>query len=365
MSSIYGTHLRLSLFGQSHAPAVGAVLDGLPAGFPIDFDALCRFLGRRAPGRSPLASSRQEADLPEILCGLAEGKTCGAPLTVLIRNGDARPADYAALRDLPRPGHADYPAGVKYRGFQDAAGGGHFSGRLTAPLCAAGGICLQILQTRGISVFAHIASVGTVADRRFDPVCPELPDDPGFPVLDSAAGERMKAEIADAAADGDSVGGTVECAVTGLPAGLGDPMLDGMENRLAQLLFAIPAVRGLEFGSGFAGSAMRGSEHNDPYTVSDGLVRTLTNRHGGILGGITTGMPLVFRLAVKPTPSVARPQQTVSLAAGSPATLEIRGRHDPCIVPRAVPCVEAAAAVAVLDALLTAQADGFSEGASL
>ena len=357
MSSIYGTHLRLSLFGQSHAAAVGAVLDGLPTGFPVDFDALCRFLQRRAPGRNALTSSRQEADLPEILCGLAEGKTCGAPLTVLIRNGDARPADYKALRDLPRPGHADYPAQVKYRGFQDAAGGGHFSGRLTAPLCAAGGICLQILQTRGISVFAHIASVGTEEDERFDPMQPALPADPGFPVLDAAAGERMKAEIADAAAAGDSVGGTIECAVTGLPTGLGDPMLDGMENRLAQLLFAIPAVRGLEFGSGFAGSAMRGSDHNDPYAVSDGTIRTLSNRHGGILGGITTGMPLIFRLAVKPTPSVAVPQQTVSLSSGMEKALEIRGRHDPCIVPRAVPCVEAAAAIAVLDAMLTREGE--------
>lgn len=354
MSSSFGTVLKLQLFGESHGPAVGMCLDGFPAGFRPDLTALQTFLDRRAPGRSALTSARREADRPEFLSGLADGRTCGAPLTAVLHNGDAHPADYAGLEDTPRPSHADYPAAVKYHGAQAASGGGHFSGRLTAPLCVAGGLCLQLLAAQGVEIFAHIAQIGSIPDRAFDPLAPERPGS-GFPVLDTAAGAAMRAEIAAAAAVGDSVGGVVECAVTGLPAGVGAPMFGGLENRLAQALFAIPAVKGVEFGSGFAGAALRGSENNDPYCMKNGAVRTRTNHAGGILGGLSTGMPIVFRAAFKPTPSIALPQQTVRLSDGAPVTLELRGRHDPCIVPRAVPCVEAAAALAVLDAALEAR----------
>ena len=358
MSSMYGESLRLSLFGQSHSPAIGVTLDGLPAGFAIDMESLLAFLARRAPGRSALATQRKESDLPEFLGGIVDSRTCGAPLTAIIRNQNTRSGDYDQLRDIPRPAHADYAAHIKYGGFQDVAGGGHFSGRLTAPLCVAGGICLQILQQMGISIAAHISSIGAVEDRRFSPVSPELDSvSAEFPVLDVAAGEAMQQLILDCRAEGDSVGGTVECAVTGVPAGLGDPIFDGMENRLAQILFGIPAVKGLEFGSGFEGSRLRGSENNDGFRMEQGKVCTPTNRHGGILGGITSGMPILFRVAFKPTPSIARLQQSISLQAGKNTDLAIQGRHDPCIVPRAVPCVEAAAAIAVLDALLGSTKD--------
>ena len=353
MSSSFGSSLKITIFGQSHAPAIGVCIEGFPAGFRPDFDALDAFLARRAPGQGAYATARREADRPEFLSGLAEGQTCGAPLTAVIRNTDTRSRDYAGLKDVPRPGHADYPAQVKWGGAQDAAGGGHFSGRLTAPLCIAGGLCLQYLQARGIAVGAHIERIGGVSDRRFDPVQPELPVPAGvLPVLSAPAGERMLAEIAAAKAEGDSVGGCIECAVTGLPTGLGSPMFDGMENRLARILFGIPAVKGLEFGNGFACAGLRGSENNDPYSMNGGAVRTRTNNAGGILGGLTTGMPLVFRAAIKPTPSIARPQESVSLSRRENTTLEIHGRHDPCIVPRAVPCVEAAAAIAIYDAML-------------
>ena len=357
MSSIYHGHLTVSIFGQSHGPAVGVTLDGLPAGHAIDTAALQAFLNRRAPGQNDWSTPRKEADAPEFLSGLSEGKTCGAPLTAIIRNTNTRSGDYAGLKNVPRPGHADYTAQVKYGGFQDPAGGGHFSGRLTAPLCVAGGVCRQLLAERGVTVGAHIAAVGGVEDTPFDPVDPAEVTAPGeklFPVIDDGAGEQMRAVIAAAKAELDSVGGVIECAVTGLPAGLGDPMLDGMENRIARLVFAIPAVKGVEFGAGFRAAAMRGSEHNDAFVLRDGQVRTRTNHAGGILGGITNGMPLLFRAAVKPTPSIARPQDSVDLARREETVLEIRGRHDPCIVPRAVPVVEAAAAIAVYDALLEA-----------
>ena len=343
MSSIYYGQLTVSLFGQSHAPGIGVTIDGLPAGEAIDLEELQAFLNRRAPGRGPWATTRKEEDRPEILSGLAGGYTCGAPLAALIRNTNTRSGDYDNLRDIPRPGHADYTAQVKYGGFQDVAGGGHFSGRLTAPLCIAGGICKQILARKGIYVGAHIAAVGGIPDQSYDPVN-----------LD--AGTRMQGAIAQAKEDLDSLGGLVECAVIGLPAGLGDPMLDGMENRIARLAFAIPAVKGVAFGAGFAVADRRGSQNNDPFYFDEaGQVRTRTNHAGGILGGITNGMPLVFQAAVKPTPSIGQPQESVSLSRGENTTLVIHGRHDPCIVPRAVPCLEAAAAIAVYDAWLEQQ----------
>ena len=349
MSCEFGTALRLTLFGQSHAPAIGMTLDGLPAGEAIDFPALEQFLRRRAPGQNAYSTPRKESDSPEFLCGLKGSVTCGAPVTAIIRNTDTRSGDYAALEDIPRPGHADYPAWVKYGSARDAAGGGQFSGRLTAALCIAGGICLQILQRRGIQV---ISAIGSVEDR--GALTASTAEKP-FPVVDDTRGEEMLAQIARAKAEGDSVGGVVECAVTGLPAGIGGPLFDGLEGRIAAMVFAIPAVKGIEFGAGFAAAAMRGSENNDPFAVENGQVVTVTNHCGGILGGISTGMPLTFRAAFKPTPSIARQQQSVNLRTMEPALLQVPGRHDPCVVPRAVPCVEAAAAIALLDALLACQ----------
>lgn len=350
MSSSFGENIRVSIFGQSHSGAIGVTVDGLPAGEKIDLAQLQRFLDRRAPGRNDYSTARREADVPEILCGLKDGLTCGAPLTAIIRNGDVRSQDYEPLRTTPRPGHADFTAQVKYGGAQDAAGGGHFSGRLTAPLCIAGGICLQLLAREGITVISRIASIAGVADEG------ELTGstaEKDFPVVSDAQGAEMRAAIEAARKEGDSVGGVIECAVLGLPAGLGDPMFDGMENRIAAIIFGIPAVKGIEFGAGFVAAAMRGSEHNDAFALQDGRVVTKTNHCGGILGGITTGMPISFRAAVKPTPSIAREQESVDLDTMQSVKLRVGGRHDPCIVPRAVPCVEAAAAIAVYDALLS------------
>ena len=349
MSSTYGQNLRLTIFGQSHSDAIGVTVEGLPSGFPIDMAALQAFLNRRAPGRNDWSTPRKEADLPEFLCGVKDGITCGAPLTAIIRNTNTRSGDYEQLRYCPRPGHADYTAFVKYGENRDYAGGGHFSGRLTAPLCIAGGICLQLLQREGIKVMARIRSIGEVCDEsEFTESVAEKP----FPTVSDEVGAAMQQTIAEARAESDSVGGVVECMVTGLPAGLGDPMFDGMENRIAAILFGIPAVKGVEFGEGFAAAKCRGSQHNDPFTVENGRIVTATNHCGGILGGITNGMPLVVRAAFKPTPSIGREQQTVDLRTMSETTLSVQGRHDPCIVPRAVPCVEAAVAIAVYDAWL-------------
>ena len=349
MSSVYTGNLTVAIFGQSHAPAIGVTIDGLPAGLPVDLDALQQFLRRRAPGQNAWSTPRKEADAPEILCGLSNGRTCGAPLTAIIRNTNTRSGDYDNLRDTPRPGHADYTAQMKFSGAQDVAGGGHFSGRLTAPLCIAGGICLQLLKTQGVTVRARIVSVGAVTDDSpfLSPV-----GEKAFPAVSDAAAAAMQAEIAAARADGDSVGGVIECVVEGLPAGVGDPMFGGLENLISRAIFAIPAVKGIEFGAGFAAARMRGSENNDPFRVENGVVVTETNHCGGILGGISDGMPIVFRAAFKPTPSIARQQRSVSLGQMENKTLVIQGRHDPCIVPRAVPCVEAAAAIAVLDAVM-------------
>ena len=349
MSSIFGNALKIAIFGQSHAPAIGVTVDGLPAGFPIDMEALERFLARRAPGGNAWSTARKEADAPEFLCGLVDNTTCGAPLTAIIRNTNTRSQDYAPFAQTPRPGHADFTASVKYDAHQDASGGGHFSGRLTAPLCIAGGICLQMLESMGIRVYARIRSIADVTD---EVPCAYVADK-AFPVVTDAVGEQMQAAIADAKADGDSVGGVIECRIENLPVGLGAPMFGGMENRLAQILFGIPAVKGLEFGSGFAGARLRGSENNDAFTVKDGKIVTETNHCGGILGGITNGMPVEFAVAIKPTPSIAKTQKSVNLSTMTETELSIHGRHDPCIVPRAVPCVEAAAAIAVLDAILS------------
>ena len=349
MSSSYGENLHLTIFGQSHAPAIGVTLEGIPAGQRIDFEELQRFLNRRAPGRSEFATPRKEADRPEFLSGIVEDVTCGAPLTAIIRNTNTRSGDYRNLAVVPRPGHADYTAAVKYGGAQDTAGGGHFSGRLTAPLCIAGGICLQLLRREGIEIVSRIAAIAGVEDSG------ELTAstaEKAFPVVDDARGAKMREAIAAAKAEGDSVGGVVEVAAFGVPVGLGEPMFGGMENRIAGIVFGIPAVKGLEFGEGFGAARLRGSENNDEFCIRDGKIGTITNHCGGILGGITDGMPLRFCAAVKPTPSIFKPQRSVNLETMEQTTLQIQGRHDPCIVPRAVPVMEAAAAIAIYDALL-------------
>jgi len=335
-------------------------------------DELQTFLKRRAPGggeNSPWATSRKERDIPEFLSGIVAGKTCGAPITAIIRNENTRSADYTEMMDIPRPGHADFTANVKYRGFQDVAGGGHFSGRLTAALCIAGGICLQILARRGVDIGAHIVSVGEVFGESVDNkqndglsvfnIMDSLKSSEkftelnrmDFPVLDPTIAAKMIKHITDIKNARESVGGIIECAAIGVPPGLGEPVFDGMENRLAQLAFAIPAVKGIEFGAGFEAAKMRGSEHNDPFYYENGTVKTRTNNHGGILGGITSGMPLIFRTAIKPTPSIGIEQDSISLSKKESAKLTVKGRHDPCIVPRAVPCVMAVAAIGILDAM--------------
>ena len=335
MNSSYGDNIRITIFGQSHAPAIGVTIQGLPAGFTIDRAALQAFLDRRAPGRDATSTARREVDAPEFLSGLVGDVTCGAPLTAIIRNSNTRSQDYDALRAVPRPGHADWPAQVRFGGFQDVAGGGHFSGRLTAPLCIAGGIVLQILAQEGVSVLARPERIAGETDP-----------------------ERQRAAILAAKTAGDSVGGVIAAEVRGLPVGVGDPMFGGLENRIAQAVFGIPAVKGIEFGDGFVASERKGSENNDPYRMVDGKVKPVTNHAGGILGGLSTGEPVTFRVAIKPTSSIAIEQDSVNLKTGENARLRVHGRHDPCIVPRAVPCVEAAAALGVYDALLERRKEG-------
>ncbi len=382
MSFTYGKNLKIQVFGQSHAAAIGVVLDGLPAGEAVELEPILQLMARRAPGKSDLVTARREADSPEILCGLVDGHTVGAPLTAIIRNTDVRSADYANLQvgtagnaddkspapapqnpglQIPRPGHSDWPAYVRYAGAADVRGGGAFSGRMTAPLCFAGGVAAQLLARRGVRVYAHIDTLGDIQDSTPDFCSPDAAalaavETKAFPTLSDEAGAAMAAAIRSAAAAGDSVGGSIRCIVTGLAPGLGAHMFDGVENRIAAAAFGIPGVRGIEFGSGFAGCCGRGSEQNDPYIMDGGAVRTAKNDAGGVLGGATTGMPLVFRLAIRPTPSIGQAQRSVDLAAGQDATLAVKGRHDPCILPRAVPVVQAVAAIALLDILLDSPA---------
>lgn len=366
MPSTLGSALRVTVFGQSHSPAVGCVVEGLPAGMRVDTEALAAFVARRAPGRDPWSTPRREPDEPRIVSGLNQrGETCGAPLCAIIENTNTRSQDYGNLLAVPRPGHADFTAWAKWHGAQDVPGGGHFSGRLTGPLCVAGGLALQWLSGRGVRVAAHAAELAGVADEPLAALdnSPEanaelarqmdaLADGRRVPVIDEAAGERMVAAVMDARAHKDTVGGVVECACTGLPAGVGSPMFDGMENVIARALFGVPAVKGVEFGRGFGVARMRGTQNNDPYEVRDGACVPTTNNAGGILGGITTGAPLLVRCAVKPISSVMVEQDSVDLTTMEPARLKVHGRHDTTAVLRAVPVVEAVVALAVADALL-------------
>ncbi len=351
MSSMTGKNIKISVFGQSHSDSIGVVIDGIEAGLKLDMEKLYEFMSRRAPGSNAMSTSRKEADIPDILSGLANGFTCGAPLCAVIKNTNTRSFDYDNLRDCPRPSHADYAAYMRYNGFNDVAGGGHFSGRLTAPLCFAGAVCMQYLSLKGIEIKAHIYSIADINDTPFNPTEITLTNiaKKPFPVINDEAGEKMIEKILSAKADGDSVGGIIECGITGLNAGYGDPMFDGIENVIAKNVFAVPAVKGIEFGEGFAGTVLRGSQNNDPYFIENGQIKTKNNRAGGITGGISTGMPIIFRAAIKPTPSIAKPQQSVSIKEKANKELTITGRHDPCIVQRAVPVIEAAAAISILD----------------
>lgn len=350
MSCSFGEKFKITIFGQSHSDAIGVVIDGVPAGMTLDTEKIDAFMSRRAPGKNAYSTKRNEADKPEIVSGIVGGITCGAPICAIIRNSDQHSKDYTKLKTLPRPSHSDFAAFMKHNGFNDIRGGGNFSGRMTAPMCFAGAVAMQILEEKGIKIAAHIEKTAGVCDVRFDPVNPDLTAvNKEFPLIDDSVKAEMLAKIEAARLVGDSVGGVIECAVTGLPVGLGEPMFGGVENVLSQAVFAIPAIKGIEFGNGFDCADLRGSENNDEFTVTDSKITTKTNNHGGILGGLTSGMPVIFRVAVKPTPSIARSQMTVNLNTNSPEELVIEGRHDPCIVPRAVPCVEAATAIAILN----------------
>ena len=352
MSSTYGDKIKISVFGESHGNGIGVVIDGLPAGVKIDMDSVLTQMSRRAPGKDRTATPRKESDLPKVLSGMLGDTLTGAPLCAVIENTNTRSGDYGNLLSCPRPGHSDYTAFVKYNGANDIRGGGHFSGRITAPIVFAGSICRQILAQKGIKIAAHINSIGNVSDESFNPVSIDdaLIDRlnlSSFALIDNSVEEKMRSVVEDARMSLDSVGGTIECAVTGIEAGIGEPMFDGVEGVIAKAVFGVPAIKGIEFGKGFELSKLRGSQSNDPFRYKDGKVVTETNNCGGILGGITNGMPIIFRAAVKPTPSIAQKQKSVDLQKKENTELEIHGRHDPCIVPRAVPVIEAVTAIAI------------------
>ena len=354
MSDIWGNRIKISVFGESHGPAIGVTVDGLPAGLEIDMDEVRLEMARRAPGKNPTETARKEADLPEIISGFYRGRTTGTALTAIIQNTNTRSSDYGETIDLLRPGHADFPYTARYDGNQDHRGGGHASGRLTACFVFAGALCKQYLAAQGVEIFAHIERAAGVRDQRFDPMMQNTESlrclrESYFPTIDKAAGEQMWARILEAKSRCNSVGGVVECAVTGIPAGLGAPIFDSVESVLSQLLFSVPAVKGVEFGLGFEMAGLDGSDCNDPLHLENGKIVPVSNANGGVNGGITNGAPVLFRAAIRPTPSIAMKQNTVSYQKMEEAELEIKGRHDPCIVARAVPVIEAVAAIGLAD----------------
>ena len=355
MKNTIGNQITLTLFGESHGEAVGCVLDGIPAGTEID-EALIRSFLERRKAAAQISTARREPDLFRLVSGVRNSRAEGTPVTVLIENKDARRSDYDKLWNVPRPSHADYPARLRYEGFEDLSGGGHFSGRLTAPLCAAGAICISMLEKKGIRIASHILSVHGIKDEVFDPLDPAEQiaalKGKSFPVLDPSAEERMIEAVAAAREQKDSLGGILETAVCGMPGGVGEPFFDSMESMLSHAMFSIPAVKGIAFGAGFDFAAMRGSEANDPYVIHDGKIFTETNHNGGISGGITNGMPLIFTLAVRPTSSIGLPQKSVDLTAMQETEIVVGGRHDPCILHRAVPCAEAMTALVLADLLI-------------
>ena len=352
MKNSFGTNVITTIFGESHGPAVGGVIDGLAPGIPVDPERIAKNLSLRRPSGA-ISTGRVEPDEFEIVSGVFEGRTTGTPLCLLIRNQNVRSGDYEATKNLARPGHADYTGFVKYHGFADYRGGGHFSGRVTAALVALGAIALSALERRGVRIGTHIARLSDVSDRGFSDLSADLSalSDRPFPVLSDEAGEKMRAAILAAKEENDSVGGMLETAVTGLPAGVGEPWFDTLEGMLSHGLFSIPGVKGVEFGDGFALSGMRGSEANDAFVPLDGGIATATNHNGGINGGISNGMPLLFRCAVKPTPSIFKTQNTVDLQTGEAAEITLSGRHDPAIVHRARAVVDAVTALTLADAL--------------
>ncbi|HBN82537.1 MAG TPA: chorismate synthase [Clostridiales bacterium] len=357
MSSQWGRKLIISLFGESHGKGIGVVMDGVPPGIQLDMEFIRRQMERRSPGRNRWSTQRKEADVPEILSGVYDDHTTGTPLCMAIYNKDARSGDYKRLDETPRPGHADYTGRIRYKGFNDPRGGGHFSGRLTAPLVFAGAIAQQILAKEGIYVGAHINRIECVTDQVLN--CTNISQEiihqlkaKDFPVLDENAGEQMRRVILNAFEELDSVGGEITTFALGVPAGIGSPIFDALESKIASLVLSVPAVKGISFGSGFDLAYMRGSEANDPYRMEDGKVVTTSNHNGGILGGISNGMPIVCKVVIKPTASIASLQKTVDLSTGENTDLSVHGRHDPCIVPRAVPVMEACMALALADALL-------------
>ena len=354
MSGMWGSKIKLSIFGESHGNAIGITIDGLPAGFSIDMDKIMMEMSRRAPGKSSLSTPRKESDIPEILSGYFEGKTTGTPLCAIIRNSNTKSKDYSKLKDVMRPGHADYTGAVRYKGFNDYRGGGHFSGRITAPLVFAGAICKQILEVKGIIVSAHINSIGKIKDCSFleSDISDELLNsfkENELPLINTKLEDEMRQEILSTRSSGDSIGGTIECAILGVSPGIGDPFFDSVESTLAHLMFSVPAVKGIEFGKGFDISKMRGSEANDEYYLENGNIKTKTNNNGGILGGITNGMPIIFNVAIKPTASIFKEQNTVNIVTMEETTLCIEGRHDPCIVQRALPVIEAVAEIGITE----------------
>lgn len=357
MSSQMGNSLRFSLFGESHGAGVGVLIEGLPAGVCLDQEVIAAFLKRRSPGQRSGTSARVEADAYLLQSGVYQGVTTGAPLVAFFPNNDVRSQDYEAYKRTPRPSHADYPTFLRFDGFSDLRGGGHFSARLTAPWCFAGALALQILAEKGIVIGSHIAQVGSLKDEGFDPVAVSAEQlrklsQAALPLIQEEIRQPIVDAVSQAAAEGDSLGGMIEAAAVGFPGGLGNPIFENLESRLSYALFAIPGVRGVEFGCGFQAALMRGSEHNDAWVFQENQVKTKTNHHGGILGGISTGMPIIVRVAFKPTASIAKEQETVDLQEHKAATLQITGRHDPCITLRAAPVVEAAMALVLLDVWL-------------
>lgn len=355
MSFSFGNKIKMTMFGQSHSQEMGVVIEGIPAGFRLDEEALTRFMARRAPGNDEFSTPRKEGDKVRFVSGLIDSVSCGAPLCGIIENTNTRSKDYDNLKNVPRPGHSDFAAWAKFGESRDVSGGGQFSGRLTAAICIAGGICKQLLEEKGIFIGAHIASVGDAEDNLFDACNVSSADFVGekdFPVINDQKGEEMKNVIRAARADGDSVGGIVECAIVGVPAGIGDTLFGSWESAISSAVFAIPAVKGIEFGRGFEAASLTGSTNNDPFCIKDGKIVTATNNHGGILGGISSGMPIIFRAAFKPTPSISKEQKSVSLSDKEETLLSVKGRHDPCIVKRAVVCVEAAAAIVAANMVL-------------
>lgn len=351
-----GESFKVSVFGESHSAEIGATVEGIPAGFKPDMEKIYAFMQRRAPGRDRFSTTRKEADIPEIVSGLSDGVACGSPVTAIIKNNDRKSGDYDNLKYVPRPGHADYAAYVKYGGNNDIRGGGQFSGRMTAPLCFAGALAIQILEEKGIYIGAHIESVHGVKDTRFSETAVEKEllekiKTKDFPIINDAVKEKIEDEIDRAREDLDSVGGVIECAVTGLGAGIGGPLFGGLESEISKNIFAVPAVKGIEFGAGFSCEKMYGSENNDEFYFDGDTVKTKTNNAGGILGGISTGMPIIFRVAIKPTPSVGKMQNSVNLKTKQNEELIIKGRHDPCIVKRAVPVIEAVTAISILNSM--------------